>query len=661
MEVDGYTMLFYDKYAGLHNFDNPHTLKVTLNDLFSSDFTQLTNKDAISEFNTFGGAYNIPSNLDEKLYQIIMFITTYGNNNMAKYTVIGVNNQLLRQFVVDKIPIPNMNFLLSLCRYHNSYNKMSTSGTLMNRTFDADARATDIITYVKTKTGDVVDDMIENPDFLKCELFPYQKRSINWMLVREQNEKSIMFNINDEVIMGDVYYDAIKQSFTTGDDRKKIAFHGGALIDEVGLGKTVQMTALSLLNPATELSYVVPENNKLHSRATLVLCPNQLCGQWKREIEKMVNINDEYQVNIVQLLTKPHFDKHTYQDLLDADFVIVSYNFLDNQCYLDKWVPQISTSKSYHKSATFNVATAKQVFDKMSSALVSNPASIMQKNPLINLISWHRIVVDEFHEIYTVNKYEYMKNIIPTLYGKYKWCVTGTPFDKGEYCLLKMFDFVTNYCNNSGDRVLSVQSIIDHMRNNFFRRNTKKSVDGENKLPPLKESVVWLKFTQTERMMYNAYLANPNNDKYSVFLRQLCCHPNLANETKDLLSNCKTLADIEKIMVSHYENDMLKARAVVNYLKNRIVISEKRIKKIERRRQKKFLKKKGYTVAIQNDHQDEAGFVNVDVSGINLEELGIDNVNINDNIDDEEEDDQNDDPTRGRYILLFLMTINKKL
>ena len=654
MEVDGYTTLFYDKYAGLHNFDNPHTIKVILNDLFASDYSQLTGKEAIQEFNTFGGVYNIPQNLDETLYQVTMFITTYGTSatNIAKYTVIGVNNDLLRQFVIEKIPIPNMQFLLSLCRFHNSYHKISTSGSLMVKQIDTSTRATDIVTQVKSKTGDIIDQMVANPEFLKCQLYPYQKRSVCWMLSKETHVKSIMFNTNDEVIIGDVYYDAMRQSFTTGDDRKKIVFHGGALIDEVGLGKTVQMTALALLNPPEELSYIVKgDTTRLHSGATLVLCPNQLCGQWKREIEKMVNITNDYEVNIIQLLTKVHFDKYTYQDLLDADFVIVSYNFLDNQSYLDKWVPQVSPSKSYHKSTTFNLASVKQVFDKLGATLVSDPSLIQQKNPLINLINWHRIVVDEFHEIYTVSKYEYMKNILPTLSAKYKWCVTGTPFDKGDNCLLKMFDFVTNYCNSTGDKILSVQTIVDHMKNNFFRRNTKKSVIDEFTLPPLKESVVWLKFTQTERMMYNAYLANPNNDKFSIFLRQLCCHPKLANETRDLLSNCKTLADIEKLMVSHYEKDMLKSDIIVKYLKNRIAISEKKIKRIERKRQRRFLKKKGYTAAIQND-PDNIVVNNIDLTGIDIGELGIDN--INDNIDEEnDDDDKNDEPVAGKKHIII--------
>jgi SNF2 family DNA or RNA helicase len=353
LEVDGYTMLFYDKYAANgHNYDNPFTVKMTLNSLFSADdYVQLNSNDAITEFNKYGGVYNIPIDLDKQLYQVIMFIMNDANgnfhkgSNVIKYTVIGINNELLKKYIIEKTQIPFQQFLIGLCRYHNNYNRARVSGSVMATNINTNTFSTDIITTVKSKTGDVVDKMHENPEFLKCQLFPYQKRSVYWMLKRETEQKTIVFNINDEVIIGDVFYDALKQSFTTGDDRKKMTFHGGGLIDEVGLGKTVQTLSLSLLNPPTNISYIRPTKNKLFSRATLVMCPNQLCGQWKREIEKMVNINDEFDIKIVSLLTKPHFDKCTYQDLLDADFVIISYSFLDNPAYLETCIKYISKKK----------------------------------------------------------------------------------------------------------------------------------------------------------------------------------------------------------------------------------------------------------------------------------------------------------------------------
>ncbi|AYV80842.1 MAG: DEAD/SNF2-like helicase [Harvfovirus sp.] len=630
VEVDGWTILFYDKYAGGHSYDNMFTVKTKLEDLLSSDNEQLTGNEAIQEFNKFGGFYQLPQDLNQSLYQLSMYITEYGNNhnNIAKYTTVGVNNALLKQLVIDKKPIPNEQFLVSVCRYHNSYIKASQTGSI-SRVNETETISADIITKIKDTTGDIVDPMISNPDFLSCQLFDYQKRSVYWMCQREKDMKQVVFNINDEVIIGEIFFDAMRQTFTLGNDRKQITFCGGALVDEVGLGKTVQMTTLSLCNPATDLSYIRSGVNRLFSRASLVLCPNQLCGQWKRELEKMVKDD----LKIVPLLTKVHFDKYRYQDLLDADFVIVSYNFFDNKAFHTKWMKQVSTNGSYHKSVpgVFNLASVKSVFEKLGSELVKDPMSIFQKNPLLPLIRWHRVIIDEFHEIYTVPKYSYMVNLLPTIEAKYRWCVTGTPFDKSSVCLVKMMDYVTNYNNPYADKVLGIKLVADYLRNTFFRRNTKKSVMEEYQLPPLKESIVWLKFTQTERMMYNAYLANPNNDKYSIFLRQLCCHPKLAEETKDLLSNCKTLEDIEKMMVMHYEQAMKKSQKVVDYFSNRIAMTEKKIKKIEFRRQRRFLLQIGFEVEIKLDEKDEK--IELEVGDV-VDDIGV--VNLDDDDDGEE-------------------------
>jgi SNF2 family DNA or RNA helicase len=594
MEVDGTYMLFYDKFAAnTHSNVNPFTKDVTLQHLFESDYVQLEGNDAIKEYNTtFGVVDPIPNDVDQNFYHITLFLVPYGKNNISKYTIVGINIEKLRECITNNKPYPHADFLNCLCRNHLLYLIPLTQEK------SPDVAITDIIKNVTAKTGDVVDPIIESPTFLTCQLYPYQKRSIHWLLQREKLLSKVNFNMNQEIGMTNIYYDSWSKKFNMSEDRKNLSFLGGALIDEVGLGKTIQMTTLSLLNPATDTSYIRKDVNRLFSKASLVLCPNQLAGQWKREIEKMVK--SEYNVNIVSLLTKVHFDKYTYQDLLDADFVIISYSFLDNQAFLSKWMSQFTSTKNYHKSdpKNFHSIGIKNLLEKLGKELVSSPVSITQKNPNVLLINWHRVIVDEFHEIYTVDKNCHMINLLPLFYGNYKWCVTGTPFNKDSNCLVKMLDFTTGYKNTYADKIFNNQNIFNYMASTFFRRNTKKSVTDEYKLPPIKEKVVWLKFTSTERMMYNAYLADPNNDKFSKFLRQLCCHPKLAEETKEALMNCKTLEDIEKKMLSHYEDGMKIAKNKADYIQYRIKVTERKIKLYNWNQQRRLLEKKDYDVEI---------------------------------------------------------------
>lgn len=117
--------------------------------------------------------------------------------------------------------------------------------------------------------------------------------------------------------------------------------------------------------------------------------------------------------------------------------------------------------------------------DEMGSKLVSDPELLYEENVILPLIKWHRIIVDEFHELYTVQKYSYMINLLPLFTATYKWCVTGTPFDKDVSCLTKMVDFVTDYTNTHGEKVFTNNIIEEYMKNMFFRRNTKKSVNSE--------------------------------------------------------------------------------------------------------------------------------------------------------------------------------------
>ena len=130
-------------------------------------------------------------------------------------------------------------------------------------------------------------------------------------------------------------------------------------------------------------------------------------------------------------------------------------------------------------------------------------------------------------------------------------------------------------------------------------------------------------------MMYNAYLANPNNDKFGIFLRQLCCHPQLAQETKNALANCKTLEDVEKMMVSHYKTDMEYAYKKYRNMLKRITIIKKKIKKLEKKVKKAQLKKNG--IQIESDESSDESDNEI-MSDIELDSDDVQNDDRDDNI-----------------------------
>jgi SNF2 family DNA or RNA helicase len=661
MNIGKECYIYYDKYGGNnHGFHNELTINYEIKNLFENRIDDgvteyLTGIDAIIRFNEKFGMmpnFKLPLDIDHDIITVHIFFFKNNDNCEIMITLLGLDTDKLTKYYTKYKTVPNKDLIITACRFHVSYEGIGQESS------NHEDVVNEITKKVIVPSLDVMDPMIDHQSFMKPGkiLYDYQRRTVKWMVNTENTQKKIHYgkNYKYEIKIGPLVYDIISKSLVMCDEQSYVEFNGGALIDEVGLGKTLQTLTLCLMNqaPPNVISYIDEDHRMLKSRGTLIICPNQLCGQWSREISTMISRTD---LKIVSMLTKNHFDKYTYQDLLDADFVIVSYNFIGNNCFSNKFTNSISASKSYSKSAAWNQKSVEIVLNKMSEDLITNPMTLFQSEPLFHLIYWHRIVIDEFHEAYTVGKYVYVKNIIPLLKGHNKWVVTGTPFDKGTMCFYKMFDFVTNYTNSLDERIVNIDDVKDHMNTNFFRRNTKQSVEDEFKLPELKEKIIWLKFTHTERMMYNAYLTDPNVNRFSEIVRQICCHPKIADEIKGILSKCKTLGDIENSMVAHYRQQYNIAAKSVKKCEKYIAKTDRRILIVEYKRQRKFLKQKGYRVKIdlpqfhfddycQDDDDDQQECDDQDIK--NHEDDNDDNddndgLNIDLSDDDDEDEDFN--------------------
>ena len=643
------TYLIYDKTCskGPNTYDNTYTVTMCIDEIMSNDIYYV-NDEAIlmsNDLKSFREPFCIPNNLDYTLYTIYFFVIPINEpiNSTIYITVIGINNNRLSEIVTNNGVVPNNDFFNNLCFFNKQYtsayhrfNKNVNNIIKNNNNNDNDDDNDDInidgVDNIEATIKEITDKIMSNinhlndpiiddlPFNLMVQLFNYQKRSIKWMLDKEKNLTNIKFNINCETQFDQLYYDINLRQFKKYDERFSITFYGGCVTDEVGLGKTVQIIALSLLNKPCIKTYTDQQITKYQylSKATLILCPNQLCGQWKREFEKM--LGPKLNIKIIMLLTKVHYNKLTYAELCDADFVIVSYSFLDNRIFLDNWISTISSVKSYHHNSPtyFDSKKAMTILNNQGISMLSKKDGLTQKDPNILLIYWNRIVVDEIHEIYTVSKHFHMQNILPLFKGNYSWAMSGTPFDKSPDCLVNIVDYITHYTNICGEDLYFNDSIISYLSNDCFRRNTKQGVLTEFELAPVEEKIIWLKFTATERMMYNAYLADQNNDKYSVFLRQLCCHPKLSQEIKSTLVNCKTLADIEKTMLAHYKTRMDDSKKKYDSLLQKIKILTKKIADFDKSKQKS-----------KNDDND----LNINDNDFNINDLEFDLVPNNDNID----------------------------
>lgn len=639
MNIDNECYIVYDKnHKGNNSFSNPEIKEYTINKLFvdlfkDSKMIYMTGDKAIDEFNSKNT--KLPEDINKDIYTFHLF----NYDKIITVLIIGIDITKFTKYYDANGAVPNKDFITKACRFHIGYNNNLSAMRNDENIID------DITKDALIPKCNIIDDLIsDNINFIKksIKLFDYQKKTIQWMLNVENRDNKLYYgnNYNSEIHIGSFTFDIISGTLIPFDKRNHMTFNGGALIDEVGLGKTIQALVLCLLNPSPvdELSYVkyIDDKNKiLQSRASLIICPNHLCQQWDREISKML-ITDN--LRVVKILTKTHFNQYTYQDLLDADFVILSYNFIGNYEFAKKYTSEFTTSKSYHKSYSWNDQTVEKVFTRMRNETASSPSSLFKTEALFPLIYWRRVIIDEYHEVITLSKYVYVKNILPHIMTKYKWIITGTPFDKHDRCFNSMIDFVTNGKNSK--TCIRVPELRNYIKNNFFRRNTKKSI--EIKLPELKEKIFWLKFSQTERMIYNAYLSDTNISKYSEIVRQICCHPKIAEETRQALKGCKTLKDIEKSMVTVYKNQYEAANKDVKKCQMHINKTERRILVTDYRRQRKFLKKLGYRVKVELSK-----FIDdIDSDNEAVEETDSDDGGDDLNIENSESDSDDDEDTK---------------
>ncbi len=112
----------------------------------------------------------------------------------------------------------------------------------------------------------------EYSNLLKNKLYNYQLNNVNWLLNLENNV------LKENLTENKLYFfpDGRIFNYTTGtfeNTIKPVEIKGGIIMDDVGIGKTLQLLCLALSTPDKE---------------TLILVPNHLVNHWKEQISKHI-------------------------------------------------------------------------------------------------------------------------------------------------------------------------------------------------------------------------------------------------------------------------------------------------------------------------------------------------------------------------------------
>ena len=424
------------------------------------------------------------------------------------------------------------------------------------------------------------------PPLLKLNLYGYQLRTLNWMIRIENDlcgfkysltvpfsvilEKYVskeqknllnrLKNIKIDMLDKNVYYK--KENY------HKMFVDGAILSDEMGLGKTITTIGLMLTNTMVKKGYHVKVNGgKFRTKANLIICPSHLAKQWGKEIEKACPM-----MNYILCLTKPMHENLTYNDIINADVVIISFQFLCNFKYYlkqntDQYITLSRMSQEYYKKKRDQ--DLQNVLEYINKDTLED--QLKRKHVQFEFFEWHRLIVDEGHEVFgNMSSYGSSENYvlgkwIMDVKAKFKWYVTGTPFinDKG-------FDNTLSYIGWKS-KVSNLSSYLDYMSlcqkgiyKNCFRynvlkkvyyRNTKESVGDEYNVPPIIEEAIMLDFTDFEKSMYQNYMTQSYGELY---LRQLCCHPQISNKDRNaFVEEGLSLEEVRQSLIKYNQKGLV--------------------------------------------------------------------------------------------------------
>ncbi|KAJ5085655.1 hypothetical protein N7532_010426 [Penicillium argentinense] len=336
---------------------------------------------------------------------------------------------------------------------------------------------------------------IKCPD-LVCELFPFQRRAVRWLLWREGmgfgqdgNVIPIDRSASDKLPAsfkqmkdadGQVCYFSHLFMTITRDVSQWIdaadSLRGGILAEEMGLGKTVEMIALMSLNRRPEKVKSDPDGLRI-SGATLIITPPAILEQWKQELEQHApKLRVHHYTGIKR--GQDQTDDLIIEEIAGFDVVLTTYNVISREIHYAGAAP----ARSLRHQKRFEP----------------------RKTPLVRIL-WWRVCLDEAQMIESgVSNAAKVARLIPR---QNAWAVTGTPLRKNIDDLFGLLLFLHYYpFSNSSPLWKRLYSrfgpVLVKIINTIALRHSKDRVRDELRLPQQKRVVITTPFTAIEEQHY---------------------------------------------------------------------------------------------------------------------------------------------------------------
>eukprot|EP01129_Flabellula_baltica_P006312 TRINITY_DN2351_c0_g1_i1.p1 TRINITY_DN2351_c0_g1~~TRINITY_DN2351_c0_g1_i1.p1 ORF type:complete len:977 (+),score=215.34 TRINITY_DN2351_c0_g1_i1:44-2974(+) len=378
-------------------------------------------------------------------------------------------------------------------------------------------------------------ELLPQPTELNITLKHYQQKAMSWMVYVENSLEEVSFIKNNpwfDVNCG-VVFDLIKKRFVLKQDseRERYSINGGILADEMGMGKTIEVLSLILKNPSPQVNREDIDFSEFlfPCKATLIVCPSQICAQWEDEVKSHVNVD----LNVHVIASVRDHKNLTIDQVIDADIIIITVQYLKNQNYFRLGGYGKGVSKHREIQVRFNVWLSE-----IREILRETPDNgLSQSRPPFEFFKWNRIVFDEGHE-YMYEKY--YNDMFKHYVSNHRWLVTGTPkFEFRKFESKGSFDTVCsainfladtpevteelneeqediisglshspNYYMKRRNELRTVEKYRNHLKysyvlKNLFWRNLKSNVGEEYQLADYVDCPIYIDFHPIEKGIYD--------------------------------------------------------------------------------------------------------------------------------------------------------------